>query len=91
MRERSRVIEFLGDKYDIDCRFVATLGMDFWQGGEPDPITLAQGYGLAWDVLAQAGQSGAFLHLWASEPDHLGASTAVEEMLEAWWAGAVND
>lgn len=78
VRERSRIINFLGDKYGIEWRFVATLGMDFWQGGEPDPITRAQGYGLALDVLAQAGLTGVFLHLWASEPDHLGVSTAVE-------------
>lgn len=91
VQERVRIINYLGDKYGIECRFVATLGMDFWQGGEPDPITLVQGYGLALDVLAQAGPSGAFLHLWASEPDHLGESTAVEKMLTARWTGAVND
>ena len=91
VQERVRIINYLGNKYGIECRFVATLGMDFWQGGEPDPITLVQGYGLALDVLAQAGPSGAFLHLWASEPDHLGESTAVEKMLEARWTGAVND
>ena len=85
VRERSRIINFLGDKYGIECRSVATLGMDFWQGGEPNPITRAQGYGLALDVLAQAGLTGIFLHLWASEPDHLGSNTAVEEMLKERW------
>jgi len=85
VRERSWIIHFLGDKYGIECRFVATLGMDFWQGGEPDPIARAQGYGLALDVLAQAGLSGVFFHLWASEPDHLGDSTVVEEMLQSRW------
>ncbi len=81
VRERSRVIDFLGDKYDIDCRFVAVLGMDYWYGAFPNPEILAEAYSRGLDVLAQAGRRGAFLHLWASEPDHLGASTAVEEML----------
>ena len=85
VRERSRIIHSLGDKYGIECRFVATLGMDFWCGGEPDPIARAQGYGLALDVARQAGLSGVFLHLWASEPDHLGSNTAVEEMLKERW------
>ncbi len=85
VRERSRIINFLGDKYGIEYRFVATLGMDFWQGSQPDPITRAQGYGLALDVLAQADLTGVFLHLWASEPDHLGVSTAVEDMLMSRW------
>ncbi len=85
VRERSRIIHFLGDKYGVECRFVATLGMDFWQGSKPDPIIRAQGYSLALDVFAQAGLTGVFLHLWASEPDHLGVSTAVEDMLKSRW------
>jgi hypothetical protein len=85
VRERSRIINFLGDKYGTECRFVATLGMDFWQGGVPDPITRAQGYGLALDVLAQDGLTGVFFHIWASEPDHLGDSTSVEDMLKSVW------
>jgi hypothetical protein len=85
VRERSWIINFLGDKYGIECRFVATLGMDFWQGAFPDSVTRAEGYARGLDVLAQAGLTGVFFHIWASEPDHLGDSTAVEEMLKSRW------
>lgn len=91
VRDCARIINDLADKYDIDSRFVATLGMDFWQGDEPAPTTRAEGYGLGLDVVAEYQLTGIFLHLWASEPDHLGISTAVEKMLKARWKAALDN
>lgn len=70
----------------IDCGFFSALGMDLWHGGEPDPATRARGYEIGLQVAAQYGLRGVFLHIWASEPDHLGSSTAVERMLRRVWA-----
>ncbi|RLC62744.1 MAG: hypothetical protein DRI01_06380 [Chloroflexi bacterium] len=85
VEEQARKLNELGKRYNTEFQFVATLGMDFWQGEEPDPATRAQGYEVCLDILKQYGVTGVFLHKWASEPDHLGRSTAVEDTLEARW------
>lgn len=72
VEERAEIIDYLGDKYGINCRFVATLGMDLWQGGEPDPATRARAYEIGLDALKEHELTGVFLHSWASEPDQLG-------------------
>ena len=87
VRERAEIINYLGDKYGIDCRLVATLGMDLWQGQEPTPTIRAQAYEIGLDVLEEFGLTGVFLHIWASESDHLGDSEEVEEMLRRRWTG----
>lgn len=87
MEERAGIISYLADKYGVDCKFMATLGMDYGQEGEPGPATRTTGYGVGLDILKQKELTGVFLHLWASEPDHLGDSEAVEEMPRRRWAG----
>jgi hypothetical protein len=85
VEEQANELDELAEKYDTDCRFVATLGMDFWYGEMPEPDIRAQGYEIALDVLKEHGVSGLFLHLWASEEDQLKDSTEVEDMLKARW------
>ena len=59
--------------------------MDLWCGGEPDPEIRARAYELGIRVAARYGLCGVFLNTWASEPDQLGSSTAVEAMLQRVW------
>ena len=47
--------------------------------------TRARAYELGLQVAARYGLRGVFLHSWASEPDQLGPSTAVEAMLRRVW------
>jgi hypothetical protein len=85
VEEQAQKLNDLGRRYNTDFRFVATLGMDFWHGKEPDPVTRAKGYDVCLNVLKQYHVTGVFLHKWATEPDHLGNSAAVENMLKARW------
>ena len=85
IEEQARRLNDLGRKYNTGFRFVATLGMDFWHGKEPDPVIRAKGYGVCLDVLKQHHVTGVFLHKWAAEPDHLGNSVAVEDLLRIRW------
>jgi hypothetical protein len=85
VEEQAQKLNDVGQKYQINLRFVATLGMDFWHGKEPDPVTRAQGYDVCFDILKQYDVAGVFLHKWAAERDHLGESTAVEDMLKTRW------
>lgn len=85
VEEQVKKLNDLGEKYNTDCRFVATQGMDFWHGEEPTPGIRAKGYEIALDVLKEHNLSGVFLHLWASEPDHLGDSKEVENILRGRW------
>lgn len=84
--EQARRLVELGQRYNTDFQFVATLGIDIWHGEEPDPATRAEAYGTCLEVLKQYRVAGVFIHKWASEPDHLGNSPAVENMLRARWA-----
>lgn len=83
--DRADRLDAVATKYGCDCRFVSYLGMDWWYGEEPPPDIRAQGYAIMLDVFAAHGADGVFLHLWASEHDHLGESTAVEDMLRERW------
>ncbi len=84
-QKQVELLNDLGEKYNTDCRIVATLGMDYWYGKEPSPEIRAQGYNLSLDVLKEYNVTGVFLHLWASEHDQLGESREVEEMLKTRW------
>ena len=59
--------------------------MDFWHGVMPSAEMRADGYEVALDTLSNHNVTGVFLHIWASEHDHLGDETDVEEMLGARW------
>jgi len=59
--------------------------MDIWQGSEPNPTIRAKGYEIGLDVSKEYNLTGVFLHIWASEPDHLGSSKEVENMLRGRW------
>ncbi len=72
LKEKAEIINYLAEKYDIDCKFAATLGMDVWQREWPNATIRAQGYEIGLDVLKDYNLTGVFLHIWASEPDHLG-------------------
>ena len=85
VQKQAQKLNDLGDKYNADCRFVATLGMDFWHGKEPDPGIRAEGYDICLDVLREYNVTGVFLHIWASEADHLGESQQVENMVKQRW------
>lgn len=83
--EQATRLDEIGERYDIDFRFVATLGMDHWFGEMPDALMRAKGYEAALDVLRDHDVTGVFLHLWASEHDHLGEDEDVEDMLRDRW------
>jgi len=85
VEEQAQKLDYLGRRYHTEFRFVATLGMDLWQGKEPDPATRAKGYDICLEILKRHQVTGVFLHKWASEPDHLGDSTAVEDWLRTRW------
>jgi hypothetical protein len=86
VEDRADRLDAIAAKYNCDCRFVAYLGMDFWYGEMPPPDIRAQGYAIMLDVFEEHGIDGVFLHLWASEHDHLGESLEVENMLQERWA-----
>ncbi len=79
------LLENIGRCYGFDELYVATLGMDYWYGEMPSAEMRAQGYKTALDALSGHNVTGVFLHIWASEHDHLGEATDVEEMLRARW------
>ena len=83
--ERAELACGIAGRQGIDCVFFSALGMDLWRGGEPDPETRARAYELGLRVAAACGLRGVFLHSWASEPDQLGSSTAVEAILRRVW------
>jgi hypothetical protein len=85
VKERAEIIDYLAEKYGVECRFVATLGMDVWQGAWPNATIRAEGYEAGLDVLRGYNLTGVFLFHWASEPDHLGDSEEVENMLSRRW------
>jgi len=85
VEEQAGRLDELAEKYDTECCFVATLGMDFWYGKEPEPDIRAKGYDIALDILKEHGVDGVFLHLWASEHDQLGDSQDVENILRQRW------
>ncbi len=90
IEERAKILDNLAKKYGISCKIVATLGMDWWEGKEPDPTTRAKGYKISLDILKKYNITGVFLHIWASEPDHLGKNKEVEEMLKNRWTETYN-
>jgi hypothetical protein len=55
--------------------------MDWWQGGESDPATRAQGCSIGLGVLKEYHLDGACIHIRASERDHHGNNHEVENML----------
>jgi len=59
--------------------------MDFWHGGKPSAEMRTDGYKVALDTLSNHNVTGVFLHIWASENDHLGEAIDVEELLRARW------
>jgi len=79
------LLENIGECYGFDELYVATLGMDYWYGWMPSAEMRAQGYETALEVLSGHDVTGVFLHIWASEHDHLGEATDVEDMLRARW------
>jgi hypothetical protein len=83
--DRAGRLDAIAAKYGCDCRFVAYLGMDFWYGEMPPPDIRAQGYDIMLNAFKEHGTDGVFLHLWASEHDHLGESVEVENMLRGRW------
>ena len=83
--ERAELARGIAGRQGIDCVFFSALGMDLWCGGEPDPEIRARAYELGIRVAARYDLCGVFLHSWASEPDQLGSSTAVEAMLRRVW------
>ncbi len=85
VEEKAAKLEAIVEKYNADFGFVATLGMDDWYGALPTPDIIAIGYGVAMDIFKEHNINGLFLHLWASEPDQLGDSTEVEDMLKVRW------
>jgi hypothetical protein len=82
---QAKLLERIGECYGFDELYVATLGMDFWYGGMPSAEMRAEGYMAALEVLSGHNVTGVFLHIWASEHDHLGDATDVEEMLRDRW------
>jgi len=85
IEHEAEIIDALSKKYNIKCKLAVPIGLDFWQGGEPSPQILTQNYQIALDIFKEHNFSGVFLHLWASEPDHLGVSQDVENMLKKRW------
>ncbi len=85
VKGRARRLDEIAEKYNTDCRFVATLGMDFWYGEMPEPDIRAEGYEIALGILKGHDITGVFMHLWASEHDQLGDSHVVEDMLKQRW------
>ena len=85
VEEKASELDEVAEKYGMDFKLVATLGMDFWYGEMPSPDIRAEGYGIALDVLKEHSVDGVFLHLWASEHDQLGDSEDVENMLAKRW------
>jgi len=82
---QARLLENIGACYGFDELYVATLGMDYWYGWMPSAEKRAEGYMAALDALSGHNVTGVFLHIWASEHDHLGEATDVEDMLRARW------
>jgi hypothetical protein len=85
VEQRAEIMNYLAEKYGVNCTIAATLGMDWWHGEEPDPEIRAEGYGTGLDVLKEHNITGVFLHIWASERDHLGSNFDVEQMLRSRW------
>lgn len=86
--ERVEIINYLAEKYNINCKFIATLGMDVWQGEWPNATIRAEAYNMGLDVIKDYNLTGVFLFHWASEPDHLGDNREVEKMLGKRWIEA---
>jgi len=82
---QAKLLESIGEQYGFHELYVATLGMDFWHGEMPSAEMRADGYEAALDTLSNHNVTGVFLHIWASEHDHLGDATDVEDMLRARW------
>jgi hypothetical protein len=85
VEDRAARLDEVASKYGTEYRFVATLGLDFWQGEEPAPDILALAYDISLDVLLEHDIDGVFLHLWASEDDQLPGREEVEDMLRFRW------
>lgn len=87
VEEQADIMVELGERYGKSL-LVATLGMDLWYGDMPNATMRAEGYQVSLDVLNDYDIEGVFLHIWASEHDHLGDETDVEEMLRERWTVA---
>ena len=85
VESQAMLLEKIGECYGFDELYVATLGMDFWHGVMPSAEMRANGYEVALDTLSNHDVTGVFLHIWASEHDHLGDAADVEDMLRARW------
>jgi len=83
--EKAKLALNTAEKYGIDCKIVAPLGMDFWKGGFPDAQARAEGFDAALDILSDLDFDGVFLHMWMSESDHKGITTSVGNMLKNRW------
>jgi len=60
VEERVGLVDAAAERYGIDCKIAAILGMDFWQGSEPDRAARAAGYSVAMDVLKDHGLTRRF-------------------------------
>ncbi|MCK4583341.1 hypothetical protein KAU18_08510 [Candidatus Bathyarchaeota archaeon] len=85
VESQAKLLESIGEYYGFRELYVATLGMDFWHGGMPSAEMRARGYEVALDTLRNHNVTGVFLHIWASEHDHLGDETDVKGMLRGRW------
>lgn len=90
IENEAEVIDMLSEKYDIKCKLAVPMGLDFWQGSYPEsPIPsagdVANASDLGLDILKKHNFTGVFIAHWASEPDHFGKSTEVEQMLGNRW------
>jgi hypothetical protein len=84
VEDMADILVELSERYGKSL-LVATLGMDLWFGDIPNATMRAEGYQVSLDVLKDYDIEGVFLHIWASEHDHLGEKTDVEEMLRERW------
>jgi len=86
----AKVLKELGQKYGINCQLAVPMGLDYWQGNypekpHPDADIVAQATSLGLDILKEYQITGVFISHWASEEDHFGEATDVEEMLQTRW------
>lgn len=89
-RNKAILINDLADKYEINCKVAATMGLDFWQGktweeDAPDNPTKAAVFDAGLDVLKENGFYAVFIHEDALELDAKKRTKDVKEMLKARW------
>ncbi len=90
VEKEAKVIDMLSEKYHIQCKLAVPMGLDYWKESHlkkpvPDAEIVAQATSFGLDILKKHNFTGVFISHWASEPDHFGKNTAVEEMLQKRW------